>query len=67
MIHLYCRAVQADFYSDAVECRTLSPADRYRSPVAALRFFHLLPLQHLPCPEVSLKTFSILYIHLLFE
>ena len=33
MVHLYCLAVQAGFYSDAVECRTLSPADRVRSPV----------------------------------
>ena len=33
MIHLYCLEVQADFYSDVVECRTLSPADRIRSPV----------------------------------
>ena len=33
MIHLYCLAVQADFYSDVIECRTLSPADRVRSPV----------------------------------
>ena len=33
MIHLYCLAVQAGFYSDVVECRTLSPADRVRSPV----------------------------------
>ena len=32
--HLYCLAVQAGFYSDAaVECRTLSPADRVLSPV----------------------------------
>ena len=33
MIHLYCLAVQAGFYRDAVECRTLSPADRVRSPL----------------------------------
>ena len=33
MIHFYCLAVEADFYSDVVECRTLNPADRVRSPV----------------------------------
>ena len=33
MINLYCLAIQAGFYSHVVECRTLSPADRVRSPV----------------------------------
>ena len=33
MIHYYCLAVEAGFYSDVVECRTLNPADRVRSPV----------------------------------
>ena len=33
MLHLYCLAEQAGFYSDAVECRTLSLADQARSPV----------------------------------
>ena len=33
--HLYCLAVKVGFFSDAVECRTLIPADRARSPVAA--------------------------------
>ena len=41
MIHLYCLAVQAGFYSDVVECRTLSPADRVRSPVGGkIRYLH---------------------------
>ena len=40
MIHLYCLAVQAGFYSDAVECRTLSPADRVRSPVGEKCYFY---------------------------
>ena len=40
MIHLYCLAVQAGFYSDVVECRTLSPADRVRSPVGEKCYFH---------------------------
>ena len=41
--HLYCLAVQAGFYSDVVECRTLSPADQVRSPVGEkcdLHFFN---------------------------
>ena len=33
MIHFYCLAVEAGFYSDVVECWTLNPADRVRSPV----------------------------------
>ena len=33
MIHFYCLAVEAGFYSDVVECWTLNPADRFRSPV----------------------------------
>ena len=32
MIHFYCLAVEAGFYSDVVECWTLNPADRVRSP-----------------------------------
>ena len=40
MIHLYCLAVQAGFYSDVVECRTLSPADWVRSPVGEKCYFH---------------------------
>ena len=37
--HLYCLAVQAGFYSDVVEHRILSSADRVRSLVAAKEFF----------------------------
>ena len=36
MMHLYCLAVQVGFYSDVVECRTLSRTDRVRSPAGAL-------------------------------
>ena len=32
-IHFYCLAVEASFYSNVVECRTLNLADRVRSPV----------------------------------
>ena len=36
MIHLYCLAVQAGFYSDAVDCWPVTQAVRVRSPAAAL-------------------------------
>ena len=36
MIHLYCLAVQAGFYSDVVECSPVTQAARVRFPVAAL-------------------------------
>ena len=35
MIHLYCLAVQAGFYSDAVECWPVTQTARVRSPVVA--------------------------------
>ena len=44
MIHLYCLALQAGFYSDVVECKTLSPADRARSRVGEKCYFHFLPV-----------------------
>ena len=36
MIHLYCLAVQAGFYSDVVECWPVTQTARVRSPAAAL-------------------------------
>ena len=54
MIHLYCLAVQAGFYSDVVECRTLSPADRVRSPVGKKCYFHFFTCYTTP---VSLTLF----------
>ena len=48
MIHLYCLAVQAGFYSDVVECRTLSPADRVRSPVGEKCYFHFSTVSYFP-------------------
>ena len=43
--HLYCLAVQAGFYSDAVEWWILTQSARVRSPVIYhLHFFHLLHL-----------------------
>ena len=44
MIHLYCLAVQAGFYSDVVECRTLSPEDQVRSPVGKMSFPFFSPV-----------------------
>ena len=52
MIHLYCLAVQAGFYSDVVECKTLSPVDRVRSPVGEKCYFHFFHLLHLT-PNVN--------------
>ena len=47
MIHLYCLAVQAGFYSDVVEYWPVMLTARVQSPVAALviRIFHLLHKQ----------------------
>ena len=36
MIHLYCLAVQAGFYSDAGECSPVTQTARVRYPAAAL-------------------------------
>ena len=36
MIHLYCLAVQAGFYSNMLECWPVMQAARVQSPVAAL-------------------------------
>ena len=63
MMHLYCLAVQAGFYSDAVECRTLSPADRVSAKTHSLRMTCYLPttthdyilLVHSQCLE-NVKT-----------
>ena len=35
MMHLYCLAVQAGFYSDAVECWPVTRTARVRYPAAA--------------------------------
>ena len=45
--HLYCLAVSAGFSSVAVECRTLSPADRVRSPVGENCDLHFHLLVHI--------------------
>ena len=36
IIHLYCRVVQAGFYSDVVECWPVTQAALVRFPVTAL-------------------------------
>ena len=38
--HLYCLVVQASFYIDVVECRTLSPVDWVQSPAGEKCYFH---------------------------
>ena len=50
MIHFYCLVVEAGFYSDVVECRTLNPADWVRPPVRTkcdLDFFLLSYYTHI--------------------
>ena len=49
MIHLYCLAVQAGFYSDVVECLPVTQTARVRSPAAELviRIFHQLHIENL--------------------
>ena len=49
MIHLYCLAVQAGYYSDVVECWPVTQAVRF--PVAAL-VIRILYLLHL-APNVN--------------
>ena len=44
MLHLYCLAVQAGFYSDAVECSPVTQAARVRYPAAALVIKILSPV-----------------------
>ena len=39
MIHFYCLAVEAGFYSDVVECLPVNPATWVRFPAGAGRIF----------------------------
>ena len=39
MIHFYCLAVEAGFYSDVVECLPLDPAAQVRFPPRAVGIF----------------------------
>ena len=41
MIHFYCLAVEAGFYSDAVECLPVNPASWVRFPAGAGKIFSL--------------------------
>ena len=63
MIHLYCLAVQAGFYSDVVGW-TLSPANRVRPPVGEKCYFHFYQLLHLAPnvnnPHVCIKILSLI-------
>ena len=47
MIHFYCLAVEAGFYSDVVECLPLDPAAQVRIPPRAVGIF-LHPVTLLP-------------------
>ena len=63
MIHFYCLAVEAGFYSDMVECRTLNPADQVRSRVGEkcdLDFFSF-PITH-ACLLISKKYCTIVVL-----
>ena len=44
MIHLYCLAVQAGFYSDIVECWPVMQTAHVRSPAAALVIRNFSPV-----------------------
>ena len=41
MIHFYCLAVEAGFYSDVVECLPVDPATWVRFPAGAGKIFSL--------------------------
>ena len=41
IIHFYCLAVEAGFYSDVVECLPVDPATRARFPAEAGKIFSL--------------------------
>ena len=41
IIHFYCLAVEAGFYSDVVECLPVNPATRVRFPAGAGKIFSL--------------------------
>ena len=41
MIHFYCLAVEAGFYSDVVECWPVDPATWVRFPAGAGKIFSL--------------------------
>ena len=41
MIHFYCLAVEAGFYSDVVECLPVGPATLVRFPAGAGKIFSL--------------------------
>ena len=45
MIHFYCLAVEAGFYSDVVECLPVDPASWVRFPAGAGKIFSLYDIQ----------------------
>ena len=45
MIHFYCLAVEAGFYSDVVECLPVDPATWVRFPAGAGKIFSLYDIK----------------------
>ena len=48
MIHFYCLAVEAGFYSDVVECLPVDPATWVRFPAGAGKIFSLYDMSTSP-------------------
>ena len=56
MIHLYCLAVQAGFYSNVVECWLVTQVARVRSLLAALVIRNFLPVTIILLCDLSLSV-----------
>ena len=55
MIHFYCLAVEAGFYSDVVECLPVDPATWVRFPAGAGKIFSLYD-NYLPQPGIEPRS-----------
>ena len=53
MIHFYCLAVEAGFYSDVVECLPVDPATWVRFPAGAGKIFSLYDTQKMQDAQVT--------------
>ena len=56
MIHLYCLAVQAGFYSDVVECWLVTQVAQVRSLLTALVIRNCLPVTIILLCDLSLSV-----------
>ena len=56
MIHFYCLAVEAGFYSDVVECLPVNPATWVRFPAGAGKIFSLYDIYFTGIGEESSRT-----------